>query len=172
MNLLIRFGAYVVIPVTALTLAAACAGCEDIFGPPQTQPAQTQPTETRYNDAYLSALSTADAFCDAWRQCDEASGRALLSLRMKRKYPDRDLRNAIVGHANPRHAGYEIFDGKRMRDGRYAFKVRLFYRYSGSHRDKVESPLVRIVVVREETGDWKVDEFPIPRAQGGVRSSP
>ncbi len=152
-------------PVVVLALLVGLAGCED--APPPAP--ETQPAETRYNDSYIGALAAANGFCHAWLQRDETAGRALLSLRMIRRYPDELLRDAIVGQANPRHAAYEIFKGQRLPDGRYAFDVRLFFRYTGGHADLIESPLTQVVMARDEANAWRVDEFPVPETHDRPR---
>ncbi|MHC4294321.1 MAG: hypothetical protein ACYSTL_01915 [Planctomycetota bacterium] len=163
--------------VGALIVMVTLCGCEDLFPPAQTQPAQgqsaqKQPARAKYDDDYLAALAAADAFCDAWKNSDEFAGRALLSARMRRRYPDRQLRDAIVGSDNPAHGAYEISNGRRMRDGRYSFDVRLLYRYSGQRSERIEAPVAKIVISHEKTGEWYVDEFPVPRIVRGTRSGP
>lgn len=146
-------------------VAGLLSGCEARRRPePQTRPAKTQRDEN-----YIAALSAVDDFCNAWKQRDEAAGRALLSRPMLLKYPDRQLRDAIVGMSNPQHAAFEIADGKKLSSGRYQFKVRLFFQYTGLHADRIESPLERIVVARDDKGVWRVDDFPIPQVRKSVR---
>jgi len=156
-------------PLILACLAAACAqyGCEQAGPPPATQPAQNE-----YNDQYVAALAAASDFCQAWQHRDEAAGRALLSRGFLRRYPDRQIRDAIVGAANPRHAAYEITGGERLGEGRYGFDVKLFYAFSGAHGDRLELARRRIVVVRQQDGLWKVDKFPIQQAPDLQRGGP
>jgi len=126
----------------------------------------TRPAETVYDDDYIDALSAANMFCQAWRQADYAAGRKLLSRRLARAHSDARLKDAIAGPLNPYHAAVEIFQGQKLSDGRFAFKILLFYKYSGRIEDRIESPVERIVMIRRPGPDgsarWLVDEFPIP----------
>ena len=142
-------------------------GCKQPGPPPSTQPAQTA-----YNDQYVGALAVAGDFCQAWQHQDEAAGRELLSQRFLRRYPDRQIRDALVGTTNPRHAAYEIAGGQRLGEGRYAFDVKLFYAFSGGHGDRLELARERIVAVRQADGLWKVDQFPLQQAPDLERGGP
>ena len=128
---------------------------------PKTKPALAAPAVV-YDDDYTAALGAADMFCQAWKTRDLYGGQALLSAGMKAKYTPERIRLMIMGRANPRHAAYEIFDGTRLDDGRLAFSLRLFHSYAGRHYSRVEAPLSRIVLARDDAGHWKVDEFPVP----------
>ena len=150
-----------------MVAAFAQCGCEQPGPPPETEPAQTA-----YTDQYVAALAVAGDFCQAWQHQDEAAGRALLSRRFLRTYADRQIRDAIAGVGNPRHAAYEIGDGERLSDGSYAFDVSLFYSFAGGHSDKLERSSERIVVVRQEDGPWKVDRFPVQQAPDLTRGGP
>lgn len=151
-----------------LAAAAIIGACEQ----PEPPPPATQPAKTRYDSQYTAALSVADAFCHAWMNADLPTGRALLSRRFIRKYSDRRLRDMIVGSGNPQHAGYEIGNGRRVSNGRYAFDVRLFLSYSGQHSDRLETPLVRIALTQDEARNWWVDEFPVPESPTMLRPGP
>jgi len=149
-----------------LLAAVVLIGCD----PPAT-PA-SKPSETKYDQRYTEALAVADAFCDAWREGDEGAGRMHLSRRILRKYPDSQIRDAIVGLANPRHAAYEILGGKQLAKGRYSFRLRLFFGYTGGHADRLEADEEHMVVELSEAGKWVVDEFPIPQTQSQLRTGP
>jgi hypothetical protein len=162
-----HLGAGIVILTCAALAAAGLAGCEYISPPPPA----SQPAETRYNEAYAGALAAVDDFCQAWVKGDAVAGRALLSVRMQRRYPDQLLGDVIAGSGNPRHAAYEIHNGRRLGDGRYAFDVRLFFCYSGVHGDKLESPLEQAIVAQDDAGRWRIDAFPIPEQKAIVEPS-
>lgn len=150
--------------VWILTIAAAMmfvGGCEKS---PSGQP-QTQPAENRQNEQYISALAVANEFCAAWKQGSEAAGRALMSKRMIRTFPDAQLRDAIVGASNPAHAAFQIGEGKKRSDGGYEFPIVLFFRYGGQHSNRIEAADARIVVAEDQPGLWRVAEFPMPQTQ-------
>lgn len=158
-----------------LCLLLIVAGISGLYGcerpaarPPTTRPAQA----TDYDDQYVAALASADAFCQAWKQRDEAAGRALLSKRFLRKYPDSRIADAIVGRTGPDHAAYEIASGRRLGPGRYGFDVKLLFTYSGLHGARIEPADQQVVVVRDPAGNWKVDRFPVPTTPAGGRSEP
>lgn len=151
----------VVIPAVAVLLLLS-PGCEDPGGDqdaPTTRPAENA---TAADDAaYASALRAANDFCRAWQMRDYRTGRAMLTVRLQRKYPEDDLRAAIAGQTNPRHEAYEVSAGNRLGEGRYAFRLRLFLLYSGERDIRVESPVERIVLMKDKSGQWRVDEFPM-----------
>lgn len=150
----------------AMCLPVWALGCKR---PGVKRPRPTRATKTRpagrapvYDDDYTAALGVADMFCQAWKTRDLYGGRPLLSARMEAAYTSERIRNMIMGRANPHHAAYEIFGGKRLEDGRLAFSLRLFHSYAGRHYSRIEAPLQRIVIARDEAGQWKVDDFPVP----------
>jgi hypothetical protein len=160
--------AFRVMSSVCLATAVLTGACEQ----PEPPPPATQPTETRYDPQYVAALSVADEFCHAWSGGDLGTGRAILSRRFIRKHSDKRLRDMIVGSGNPRHAGYEIGNGRRLPGMRYAFDVRLFLSYSGQHSDRLEFPLVQIVLAQDDGGNWWVDEFPVPESPTSLRPGP
>ncbi len=153
-----------------LLLAACCAvlaapGCEDSNS---SGPAG-KTAQSKYDESYISALAVADMFCEAWRNRDATQARRLMTKRMNRDISDERLRDAIVGYANPSHASYEVFGGKKLAEGSYQFKVRLFFQYRGGHGDRLEHALDKIVIARESSGVLRVDGFPIPQAAGQIQ---
>ena len=147
------------IAAVILLAGMSCLGCEGTSS--STQPSKDKPKTQPYDDEYISALAVADQFCHAWQMGNFRDGKALLSRRLIRRHPEDRLADAIVGVQNPSHVAYEIFGGKRLSDGRIAFKVRLFQRHAGQHADRIEGPAEDLVMVRDEqSGDWRVDEFP------------
>ena len=156
-----RAAALILATTGAVWTQVACEKRPGRAPAPQSKPA--------YDADYLAALSVADDFCQAWKSRDVAGGRALMSQRMIRAYPDERLRDALAGAANPRHVAYEISAGRLLPDGRRAFDVRLFFAYEGAHDDRIESPLAQVVLAREPTGPYRVDEFPIPVGESRLR---
>jgi len=161
------------IPATLLLTAVISLpvwplGCKrpGVKKPRPTRPAKTRPARAAprpvYDDDYAAALGAADMFCQAWKTRDLHGGQVLLSARMKAGATPEQIRNIIMGRANPSHAAYEIFGGRRLDDGRIAFSLRLFYRYAGRNYNRIEAPLQRIVIARDEAGQWKVDDLPVP----------
>ena len=143
-----------------LITAALPLACEDASRRTTT----TRPAAAETGDAdYISALATANVFCHAWRDHNYAAGRPMLTVRLIRQYPDARLRDAVAGSRNVRHAAFEISGGRRLGPGRYAFKVRLFYRFTGEVDDRIEHLDAEMVLVLGSKGSWMVDDFPIPK---------
>ena len=118
------------------------------------------------DDDYVRALAVANRFCQAWRQRRYAAGKALLTRRLVRQHPEQRLRDLIAGPHNPRHAAFEVFGGRRLGPGRFEFSVRLFLRFVGESEQRIETLAERIVLVRDGSGTWRVDDFPAPTPGG------
>ncbi len=142
-------------------LCAALLGCEQS---PQQKSAQPKPAEKKnpYTKDYLGAVAVADEFCYAWKHRNITTARRLMGKGMIRRYPDVRLHAAIVGQENPRHAGFELSNGRSSRDGRYEFDVKLFFHYVGEMYERIESPKETIIVARSDEGFWVVEDFPVP----------
>lgn len=154
---LLRSGWMVLLPA-ALIVAS---GCEDPGASDDAAAADRPVEDTVDPGEYSGALAAANHFCHAWQTRDYATGRALLTSRLVRKYPEDDLQTAIVGLSSPHHDAWEISGGERISDGRIAFKLRLFLAYTGERDRRHESPVERIVMQRDDAGTWRVDEFPL-----------
>ena len=142
------------ITATLIGLLAA-GGCEKPAEHASTQPSEPDPAE------YAASLAAADAFCHAWRTGDVDTARGLLDGRLIRKHPEKHIRGVLGSQGNPRHAGFELWGGKRLSDGRYRFQVRLFYAYAGQSADRMESSTDVIVLGSDDTGTWHVEQFPL-----------
>ena len=126
------------------------------------RPASRKPSGgSRYDANYLAANATANEFCEAWRLRDVPAGKALLSSRAKRTYPDARIHDALAGSPSPLHASFEVHSGTRGSDGSLAFRLLLHYRYLGQAQERIESREEQIVLTRDESGAWLVDRFPL-----------
>ena len=143
----------------AMAVGLLATGCEDSAPTPPAE-ATSQPADLNFGSDAIEALAAANQFCRHWRMRDYESGRSMLSRRLLRKYPDSDMRTAIAGTSNPHHGAFAIFEGQEIGPGRFAFKIRLFLIYTGQRDYRYEAPVKRIVVERDETGQWLIDEFP------------
>jgi len=148
------------LPAALAVAAFVCCGCDELRKAAPA-PAGRKPAAPAYDSDYVNALASANAFCQAWQRRDLAAGKALLSRRLRRALTDTLMADAIVGVSNPRHAAFELHDGQPAGRGQYAFRVRLFHAYAGMAEDRIEAPEERIVVAREDNGNWAVDEFPM-----------
>lgn len=121
-----------------------------------------QPNNQRADKDYALALSTANRFLSAWRDRDTDKGLPLLSSRLRKQRSTDELLNYISGTSNPYHTAYEVGRGQRLRDGRYAFEVKLYECVTFPKECFKDSYTSRIVVVEESKGNgyWLVDELP------------
>lgn len=139
----------------AILLAGAWAGCKRT----RSTPPPDQTPSTQYDAGYAGALAAANEFCHAWRRGDLEAGKALLSRRILRTFPDIRIRDAIVGLPSPQHVAFEIAGGSRGDDGSMTFGVRLFYRFLGQADERIEGPAETIALRRDDAGVWRVDRF-------------
>jgi hypothetical protein len=105
--------------------------------------------------AYLSALSAADRFLQAWQSNDAEAGMALLTNHAKQASTPETM-EAFFSNTPP--SAYEIGHGKPLRPGRYEFPVTLISHSSaaaGIHRQ-----FSTIIVVNTGNNDWAVDKLP------------
>ena len=136
-------------------LLVAC-GCKD------RNSSSREKNATQVDESYTAALAIADMICQSWQQRDVERSRTLMSGPFLTSISDERLEDAIAGSDNPAHAAYELSKGRKISKGRYAFDVRLFYRYTGGHADKLEAPVETIEVVLQDSGLLRVDKFPLP----------
>ncbi len=153
--------------MSALLLCALCwPGCEDVAPPPKTPKPKPAQSKTTLDEDYITAMAAANDFCQAWQHGYLATARSLMTKRLIRKHPDDRIRDAIISPApnNPRHGAYQILSGQKLADGKVQFKVRLIFTYTGTMEDRIEAPVEKIVLIRDDKGQWRVDYFPIPSA--------
>jgi len=110
--------------VTLLLATAILPGCKLPTAEPNdaNDVAKVPPEQ---DDDYRAALSTANAFCEAWRRGNYLTARDLMTVPLRRRWSERQLRAAIEPPANVRHAGYQIETGRQLEDGSVVFDVRL-----------------------------------------------
>jgi len=149
----------IVLMLTVAALLLTAAGCEQ--NRPPRPPTTTRPAKTQRGLEYAAALDTANDFCRAWRYGDYKTARAMMTRRFAGQYPDRRLRGAIGTGSGPQHLAAEVWDGKRLEEGRYEFHVRLFHYYGGQMENRLEAPVKKIILLKQNKR-WLVDGFPIP----------
>jgi hypothetical protein len=110
------------------------------------------PTSSR---AYLSALSAADHFLQAWQSNDAEAGMALLTNHAKQASTP-DTMEAFF--SNEPASAYEIGHGKLLKRGRYEFPVVWISRSAKNKR--LQRQLSSIVVVNTGGDDWAIDQLP------------
>ena len=104
-----------------------------------------------------------------WAERDRDGSVRHMSQRLLAEHPEERIDAALAGKGNPLHVAFEISEGRKTPEGRpggpadrMSFRVRLFYRYLGQMDNRMEAPLIDLVLVRETDDQWRVDEFPIP----------
>ena len=111
---------------------------------------------TRSDPAYVSALSAANRFLQAWQNQDHETGLLMLTDAAKQHSSEDRLE---VFFSSGSDSAYEIARGKKLKAGRYAFPVTLFAFHSGT--TKTERPQKsEIVVVRTGKDEWAIDKLP------------
>ena len=129
---------------------------------PNSSPAQK--ARGRAGDAidqdYVLALTVADQFMFAWATRNQDDGLALLSPRLKGKFPEEYFRYYLTGLSNPHHQAFEVGRGKRLPSGNFSFPVAMYEHYTGQ-KESVEHPKpLTIVVIQSGPESWLVDELP------------
>lgn len=120
-------------------------------------PARTRVASRRANSGvdsdYISALSTANRFLQAWQTHDQETGLLLLSDAAKRQTSAENLEHFFSAN----QAAYEITRGKRVKANRYCFAVVLFdIEASG----RLHPHYGELVVFKTGKNDWAIDNLP------------
>jgi len=125
--------------------------------------APAQKTKSRaaaINQDYVLALSAANQFLYAWATRNQYDGLALLSPKLKNKYPEEYLRSYISGVENPHHQAFEIGRGKRLASGGFSFPVAMYEHYTGQKEPDQHPKPLAIVLIQSGPDNWLVDELP------------
>lgn len=126
--------------------------------------APTQKARGRAADAfdqdYVLALTVADQFMFAWATRNQDDGLALLSPRLKNKFPEDYFRYYLTGLSNPHHQAFEVGRGKRLPSGAFSFPVTMYEHYSGQKETVAHPKPLAIVVIQSGPESWLVDELP------------
>lgn len=125
-------------------------------------PAQKAKSHARnvINQDYVLALTAADQFLNAWATRNQDDGMALLSPRLKNKFPEDYLRFYISGISNPHHQAFEIGRGKQLPSGGFSFPVTMYEHYTGHKESSGPEKSLTIVVIQSGPENWLVDELP------------
>lgn len=102
---------------------------------------------------YLSALSAANHFLQAWQSSDAENGVSLLTSRAK-KAASTEIIEQFFSNDGP--SAYEIERGKRLARGRYEFPVVLMT----FRKNRVHRQFSNIIVLNTGGNDWAVDKLP------------
>ena len=118
--------------------------------------ARTKPTVKRASTVadsdYVSALSTANRFLQAWQSHDEESGLLLLTDEAKH-HTSADNLDAFFSTSQN---AYEIRGGKRLQKNRYCFSVVLFNSPAGRPRLQY----AEMIVLKTGKDEWAIDNLP------------
>lgn len=123
------------------------------------QKTRSRPTGAIDQD-YVLALTASDQFMFAWATRNQADGLALLSPRLKNKFPEDYFRYYFSGLENPHHQAFEIGRGKRLPSGAFSFPVAMYLHYSGQKESVANPKPLTIVVIQSGPESWLVDELP------------
>src|SRR5689334_1158486 len=117
-------------------------------------------TASAADQDYVLALTAADQFMFAWSTRNQDEGLALLSSRLKNKFPEDYFRYYISGLSNPHHQAFEIGRGKRLPLGGFSFPVTMYMHYSGQKENAPFPKPLTITVTQAGPESWMVDELP------------
>ena len=139
----------------------ACVLSLFIFAP-GAAPAQRARSRaaTGADQDYVLALTAADKFMVAWSTRNQDDGLALLSPRLKNKFPEDYFRYYISGLSNPHHQAFEIGRGKRLPSGGFSFPVTMYMHYSGQKESTPFPKPLTIRVIQAGPESWLVDDLP------------
>jgi hypothetical protein len=119
--------------------------------------AKTRPRRKPQPDVqYVSALSTANHFLQAWQAGDHEAGLLMLTDEAKRHTSVEHLENYFSPDPAIRRA-YQIANGKKLHAGRYSFPVGLFEQGPDAPPHTRYS---QIIVRQIGKGDWAVETLP------------
>ncbi|HEY1658961.1 MAG TPA: hypothetical protein VGG14_11485 [Candidatus Sulfotelmatobacter sp.] len=102
---------------------------------------------------YLSALSAADHFLQAWQAGDTENGMSLLTSHAKKAVTTEIVEEFF---SNEPPAAYEIEHGKVLSRGRYEFPVVLM---TAKH-NRIHRQFSSIIVLDTGGNDWAIDKLP------------
>jgi len=108
------------------------------------------------DSSYVSALSAANRFLQAWQAGDAESGMVLLSSHAKESATAESVEKFF---ANRQSCAYEITRGKSMRHDRYVFPVALLSG-GGAKNSPLRRRVASIIVVNTGNNEWAVDRLP------------
>jgi hypothetical protein len=147
----IRPGIFILI--FSLLCSPALAKKKNTPLPDPPHAAATTATDTNY----VSALSAANRFLQAWQTQDHEAGLLLLTDSAKHVTSEDQLEKMLSpGTSTPR--GYQIARGKKLSTGRYAFPITLLE--VTSERKPLRTRNSQIVVVHTGKDDWAIDKLP------------
>lgn len=116
---------------------------------------------SRPDPGYISALSAANRFLQAWQNQDHETGLLMLTDAAKQHSSEERIATFFSSGSD---AAYEIARGKRLKAGRYAFPITLFATHSSTTQSsptQASRPQKsEIVVVRAGKDEWAIDKLP------------
>lgn len=111
---------------------------------------------------YMDALAVMNKFWLAWQEQDSEAARIYMTRRLIRQHSDQQIVDYLAGSGNPHHVAFEVLEGKQIEPGRFEFKVRLFFKFTGRLDNRIETPVEQAVIIRDKRGKWMIDDLPIP----------
>jgi hypothetical protein len=109
---------------------------------------------------YIFALSAANRFLIDWEGGNVGDGMSLASNKLRAAHPNGFLEQYLRSDQNPKHASFEVSNGKKLPDGRVEFEVRLYEYQQGQFWQGKRPKPSRITLVRTSLESWLVDDIP------------
>jgi hypothetical protein len=119
----------------------------------RTKSSNRNHTVSSLDGDYISALSTANRFLQAWQNHDQETGLLLLSDGAKLQT---SADNLEAFFSAPQSA-YEITRGRKLKGTRYCFSIVLF---DSAASGRPRPHYAELVVSRTGREDWTIDNLP------------
>ena len=107
------------------------------------------------DDDYVSALTTANRFLQAWQNHDQETVVLLLTNGAKQRCSEDHLDSFLSFGSR----AYEVGRGRKLPGGRYAFPITIFAPLSNEHRP-AHPRYAELIVAKTAKNDWAVDKLP------------
>jgi hypothetical protein len=112
--------------------------------------------KTVHDADYISALSAANRFMNAWQTRDQETIMLMLSDSAKHQATAEHMNEFLSAEDSDK--AFEISQGKKLKTDQYSFAVGLFSTAPGAKH--IHSKYSQLIVVRTSAHDWAVDKLP------------
>jgi hypothetical protein len=107
------------------------------------------------DDDYVSALTVANRFLQAWQNHDQETVVLLLTNAAKQRCSEDHLDNFLSSGSQ----AYEVGRGRKLPGGRYAFPITIFAPLSSDARP-ARPRYTELIIAKTTKNDWAVDKLP------------
>lgn len=126
------------------------------FAKKKNTPLPTPRSARRIDANYVTALSIANRFLQAWQDVNHEAGLMLLTDNARHQTSPEKL-DLFFSPDSTTQRAYQVARGKKLKAGRYTFPVALFEHNPGT---PLRSRNSQMIVVQTGKDDWAVDKLP------------